>query len=57
MVANAHQQTPKQAIATAKRDSWRCFCKQAIEENLWSDFKKVTRPRGSHRIGTLEVDD
>ena len=46
VVANAHQQALRQAIATAKRDSWRSFCKEATEENLWSAFKKVTRARG-----------
>ena len=46
----------RQAIATAKRDSWRRFCEEASEEHLWDAFKKVTRARGPHRIGTLEVD-
>ena len=54
--ANAHQRTLRQAIATAKRDSWRRFCEEASEENLWDAFKKVTRARGPHQIGTLEVD-
>ena len=56
MVANAHQRALRQAIASAKRDSWRSFCEEASEENLWSAFKKVTRARGPHRIGTLDVD-
>ena len=56
MVANAHQRALRQAIATAKHDSWRRFCKKATEENLWSAFKKVTRAHGPHKIGTLEVD-
>ena len=56
VVANAHQRALRQAIATAKRDSWRRFCEEASEENLWSAFKKVTRARGPRRIGTLEVD-
>ena len=55
-MANAHQQTLKQAIVTAKHDSWRRFCDEATEENLWSAFKKVTRPHSPHIISTLEVD-
>ena len=54
--ANAHQRALRQAIASAKRDSWRRFCEEATEENLWDAFKKVTRARGSRRIDTLEVD-
>ena len=56
VVANAHQRTLRQAIATAKHDSWRRFCKEAIEENLWNAFKKVMYTCGPQRIGTLEVD-
>ena len=56
VVANARQRAFRQAIAEAKRASWRQFCEEASEETLWSAFKKVTRPRGSRRIGTLEVD-
>ena len=56
MVANAHQWALRQAIAIAKHDSWRRLCEEAIVENLWSVFKKVTCPRGPHRISTLEVD-
>ena len=56
VTANTHQRALRQAIASAKRDSWRRFCEEASEENLWDAFKKVTRTRGPHRIGTLEVD-
>ena len=56
MTANAHQRALRQAIASAKWDSWRRFYEEASEENLWDAFKKVTHARGPHRIGTLEVD-
>ena len=56
MTANAHQRALRQAIVSAKRDSWWRFYEEATEENLWDAFKKVTHARGPHRIGTLEVD-
>ena len=56
MVANAHQRALWQATIVAKHDSWRHFCEEAFEENFWSAFKKVKRPCGPHKIGTLEVD-
>ena len=56
VVANARQRAFRQAIAEAKRACWRKFCEEASEETLWSALKTVTRPRGSCRIGNLEVD-
>ena len=47
----------RQAIAAAKQASWRRMCEDTSDEDLWTTFRKLTRPRHASRMGDLHVDD
>ena len=53
---NACRRCLRRAIATAKQDCWRKMCEDASDEDLWTVFRKLTKPRRPHRMDDLHVD-
>ena len=47
----------RRAIAEAKRQSWRKMCEDTSDEDLWTTFRKLTRPRHASRLGDFRVDE
>ena len=52
---NACRRTLRAAIATAKQESWRRFCAEVSDDDIWEAFAKLTRARKSRRVGDLEI--
>ncbi len=54
---NACRRHLQKAISRAKHASWRKMCEQASDEDIWTAFRKLTRPRRLRTIPVLRVND
>ena len=51
--ANDCKRALRNAIIVAKRRSWKQFCEETLQTDLWSSFRKVTRPRSRLSVQPL----
>ena len=54
---NAFRRRFQQEISEAKRRSWRQFCEQTSDSDLWSSYQKLLRHHRSRDIRPLQIDD
>ena len=47
----------RRAIAEAKQQCWRKMCEDTSNEDLWTTFRKLTRPRHASHMGNLWVNE
>ena len=52
---NACRRTLRAEIAKAKQESWRRFCAEVSDDDIWEAFAKLTRARKLRRVEDLEI--